>query len=137
MRKLWISGWCLLTVALVLYSIPRSYAVGLPGPSSSGLCVALDDTCGAVDSAFTPASVSISVKGAVTSVSCSGTSTTKPTKTTKCDGEALGGANENVPTQACVITIGGKSTSTDDWSETITTKGSVKLKCIFGAKDTK
>src|SRR5512137_3051609 len=103
MRKLSVLGWCLLSGALVFYAAPRAFAVALPGPSSTGLCVALDHTCAAVDSKFTPTSVSVKVSGAVTSVSCSGTTTMLPTKTTKCDGEALGGGSgETTPTQACV-----------------------------------
>jgi hypothetical protein len=131
-------GGSLIIGLFVLAAPNHAFAAAPPGPSTTGLCVALDDTCAAIDSNFKPTAASASVKGAVTSTTCSGTTTKLPTKALKCDGETLGGASgETAPTQACVMTLGGTSQSTDDWSETISTKGKVTLVCKFGGSDTK
>jgi hypothetical protein len=115
----------------------NGFAVTPPGPSTNGSCVALDNTRATIDNTFAPAATSASVKAGVTTTSCSGTTTKLPTKAVKCNGETLGGAGgETAPTQACVMTLGGASKSTDDWTETISTKGKVTLTCKFGGSDT-
>ncbi len=106
---------------------------------STGPCEALDDTCAAVDNTFTFSSVMVSLKSpTVGSLTCSGTTKTLPAKTTKCDGEKLGGAfPETAPTQPCSMTLGSTTLTTDDWTETISKAGKVKLTCKFGGTDTK
>ena len=113
--------------------------VTIPTLGSTGTCEALDDTCAAVDSTFTASSVMVSLKSStVGSLTCSGTTTTLPAKTKKCDGEKLGGASgETAPTQACSMTLGSTTLTTDDWTETISKAGKVRLTCKFGGTDNK
>jgi hypothetical protein len=131
-------------------SVPSSFAVAasatatatpLPGPNAFS-CTALDKTCSAVDTKFTPTSSSINLKTSGSTVTgsftCKGTTTNKPTKAAKCDGEALGGSNgETSPTQPCSLTIGSTTLTTDDWSETISASGQVSEKCTWGGTDKK
>jgi hypothetical protein len=133
---------CLLAGAFWLYGSAGALAQVLPGPVGTGTCAVLDSTCAAADSAFVPTSVKVSVSHGVTTLACSGTTTTAlPTKTTKCDGQTLGLANggtENAPSQGCVITLGATvSPATDDWTETITKNGRVTLTCKSGGPDRK
>jgi hypothetical protein len=117
---------------------PMTANAAAPGVSVTGLCVALDKTCGAVDNTFAPTSVRVSNSGRVVTALCVGATNTRPTKTTRCDGEALGGTSgEITPTQPCAMTLGGTTFSTDDWSETITAAGRVSLACRFGGADKK
>jgi hypothetical protein len=74
----------------------------------------------------------------VTTAMCTGTTTVPPTKTTKCDGETLGGASgESAPLQPCTILLGTTSAAIDDWSEVITKSGKVILTCKSGGSDKK
>jgi hypothetical protein len=140
MGKFSIWGWPLvIVVALIVHAPARALAVAAPGTTATGTCAVLDNTCAATDATFVPTSIKLSVSGSgVVSLTCLGTTTAKPTKTTKCDGEKLGGANgETAPTQPCAMTLGVNAVSTDDWTETITKSGNVTLKCTAGGKDKK
>jgi hypothetical protein len=138
MRKVSIVKSGLLAGALWLAGPAGALAVTAPGPAATGTCAVLDNTCMAADTTFTPTSVKISKSATTTSVVCSGTTTKKPTKATKCDGEALGGTSgETAPLQPCTITLGTTALTTDDWTEVITPSGNVKLICKSGGSDTK
>jgi hypothetical protein len=133
-----ILGSCLLGSALLVVVPAGALAVALPGTTVTGTCAVLDNTCAASDTNFSPTSVKVSVAGGVTTAMCSGTTTNKPTKTTKCDGEILGGAmGETAPLQPCTILIGTTSVHIDDWSEVITSSGKVTLLCKSSGSDTK
>jgi hypothetical protein len=139
MRKFSIVSSSLLVGALSFGGVGSALAVTLPGTAGTGTCAVLDNTCMAADTTFVPTSVKVSKSGAITSVVCAGTTTKKPTKATKCDGETLGGTTtgETAPTQPCTITLGTTAVTTDDWLEVITPSGNVKLTCKAGATDTK
>jgi hypothetical protein len=139
MKRFWMFSLGLgLIIGTLAFYRPTPAVAAAPGPSATGLCTVLDSTCAAIDNGFTPTSVKVSVSGSVTSVTCSGTTTSTVTSAVKCDGETLGGTSgETAPTQPCVITLGGTSTSIDDWKETISKSGKVKLTCKSGGTDTK
>jgi hypothetical protein len=138
MAKFWLVGGSLLIGALLLNAAPRALAAVAPGVSATGTCVALDDTCAAVDSTFTPLSAMVSLKTSTTgSMTCTGTTTTLPTKATTCEGEKLGGSSEGDPTQPCTMTVGAATLITDDWTETVSKSGKVKITCNFGGSDPK
>jgi hypothetical protein len=139
MKTVSILGSCLLAGAFWLSGPAGALAQVKPGPAATGTCAVLDDTCAAADATFVPIFVSVKKAGDVTTVTCMGTTTKKPAKATKCDGETLGGnAGETAtPPQGCVITLGSTATSIDDWSEIISTSGKVTLKCKSGGTDTK
>lgn len=139
MRKVSIVSSGLLVGALALGGVGSALAVTLPGVSGTGTCAVLDNTCMAADGTFTLTSIKVSKAGAVTSLTCMGTTSNKPKKATKCDGETLGGTTtgESAPTQPCTITLGTTATTTDDWLEVITPSGNVKLMCKAGGADTK
>jgi len=142
-KRLLIFG---LLCSVSVFSSPKLVgALAAPGPTISGICVVLDSTCAAVDSSFVPTFVSAKLSRNVVTVVCQGTTSNKPTKTTICDGEKLGGPNgETAPLQPCSGTLFSglplaalKSSLSDDWSEVISKTGSVKLTCTIGGKDTK
>ena len=138
MRKVSIVSSGLLVGALALGGVGSAMAQALPGVSGTGTCAVLDNTCKAADTTFALTSIKVSKAGAVTSLTCMGTTTKKPTKATKCDGETLGGTSgETTPTQPCTITLGTTAITTDDWLEVITPSGNVKLMCKSGGSDTK
>jgi hypothetical protein len=139
MRKFAVLYCCLLIAVFALYRPVPALAVAAPGTAVTGTCGVLDDTCAASDATFVPTSVKVSVSSAgITTVTCSGTTTKKPTKATKCDGETLGGTSgETAPLQPCSITLGTKAVTVDDWLEVISPSGNVKLICKAGGTETK
>jgi hypothetical protein len=138
MKSVSIFGSCLLVGALWLYGPASALAVVIPGTGITGTCAVLDNTCAASDATFVPTSVKVSAAGSVTTATCSGTTTNKPTKKVKCDGETLGGSSgETTPTQPCEIMLGTTAATIDDWTETISTSGKVTLTCKSGGSDPK
>lgn len=141
MKRLLILG--LLCSAYVFSSPMPAGADALPGVSVTGTCAVLDNTCAALDSSFAPTFVSVRNSGNVVTIVCQGTTSNKPTKTTTCDGEKLGGPNgETAPLQPCFATLSSslplaalQNTTSDDWSEVISKTGSVKMTCTIGGKD--
>jgi hypothetical protein len=131
-----LSGGLAIGLATILGSPVHAAA---PGPSTTGLCAALDQTCGALDTKFAATSVKVSNSHGITSTTCTGATTNKPKKAVHCLGETLGGTSgeTTTPPQACVMTLGGSSVSTDDWTEVITPSGTVSLVCRFGGSDAK
>jgi len=89
-------------------------------------CTFLEDNCTTVDATAVATSTSISVNAAgVWTATCVGTTTILPKKTTKCVGKTLA-ANCGLET------FSGKDkgpVDTEDWVETISPKGSIKLTC--------
>jgi hypothetical protein len=92
--------------------------------------------CTLGDTGFSATSVSVKVSGKETTATCIGTTTKKPAKLTKCDGELLGGG-ETTPTQPCTILLGSAALHIDDWAETVSSSGKVTLKCTASPTDTK
>jgi hypothetical protein len=112
-------------------------------PLNFGVCdFVLANDCKSLDTTSSPTSDKISVNSAgVWTSTCLGTTGAKPTRTTKCDGETLNGSmGDTVPQFACELVLLGDDTETgqvftDDWSETITPSGSVKMTCKFDPKE--
>jgi hypothetical protein len=134
MRKFSALGWCLLIAVFAFYR---------PGPA---LAQAVTGTCGAVlvdcvtsDTTFIPTDARVSVSSTgVTSAVCVGTTANKPGIAVTCDGEKVNGANgDTTPAHPCTMMLGATSVGVDDWHETISTSGSVKLTCVAGAPDPK
>jgi hypothetical protein len=140
-------GSCLLAGAFWFYGSASALAqtpTPTPTPGSTaetavtGTCAVLDNTCAASDTTFVPTSVKVSVTKTITTATCLGTTTALPAKTTKCNGETLGGASgETAPLQPCTILLGTTSAAIDDWTETITKTGKVTLTCKSGGTDKK
>jgi len=60
-----------------------------------------------------------------------------PTDKVVLSGEKLGGTSgETAPTQPLSVTVGGKTVTTDDWTETIWWTGKVTLRAVIKAGDT-
>jgi hypothetical protein len=138
MKRVSIFGSYLLAGAVWLSGPASALAVALPGTAVTGTCAVLDNTCLAADATFVPTSVSVKTAGAVTTATCSGTTTNKPAKKAKCDGETLGGVNgETTPLQPCTILLGTTALHIDDWTETISTSGKVSLMCKASGTDKK
>jgi hypothetical protein len=144
MRKSFVAalGGPLLAAVLAFYGPASALAQTLPGPAVTANCPVLDQTCSTTDTTFTPTSVKVSVSsGGIMTVTCSGTTTNKPSKAVKCDGEKLGGSSGESPTgvlQPCSITLGsGSPVLTDDWQEIISPSGNVKVACKAGGNDSK
>jgi hypothetical protein len=103
----------------------------------------LANDCKSLDTTSTVTSDKISVSSAgVWTSTCLGTTGVKPTRATKCDGETLNGSmGDPVPQFACELLMAGNGAETgpvltDDWTETITPSGSVKMTCKFDPKET-
>jgi hypothetical protein len=138
MKTTSVFGSCLLAGALWISGVTGAPAQTAPGPAATVTCAVLDNTCGASDTTFVPTSVKVSVLAGVTTATCAGSTTNKPAKVTKCNGETLGGTGgETTPTQPCVITLGTTAASIDDWTESISPSGKVTLMCKSGGKDPK
>jgi hypothetical protein len=113
-------------------------------PVNFGVCdFVLANDCNSLDATSVPTSDKISVNSAgVWTSTCLGTTGAKPTKATKCDGETLNGSmGDPAPQFACELRLFGDDTETgpvftDDWSETITPSGNVKMTCKFDPKET-
>src|SRR5260370_14421842 len=134
MKRFSILAWCLSIGLAVFCGPPAALAAPKAVVEIVGGCATLEDDCKTLDLNFTPdsAKVSVTPSGVWTST-CAGTTTVKPTKATKCDGETLNkDTGESDPQFACEIALvkqGGATTVfTDDWSETITPSGHVTMK---------
>jgi hypothetical protein len=105
----------------------------------TGTCgVVLASDCVTSDTTFIPTAARVSVSAGVTTVQCLGTTTKIPLTATTCDGERVNRTSgENSPAHPCSITLGSTSVGVDDWYETISISGSVKLVCSSGGTDTK
>jgi len=127
-----------LIAVLAFYWPGLALAQAVPGVAVMGTCGVLDKTCLSSDGTFVPTAVRVSVSAGVTTVECLGTTTILPTTATACDGERLNRtSSESMPASPCAITLGTTSVHVDDWYETISTLGSVKLTCSAGGTDTK
>jgi hypothetical protein len=109
------------------------------------MCNVVEMDCNTHDGGFTVSSSKVSVNTAgVWTSTCLGITTNKPTKATKCDGETSNGSAGDTasPQFACLLLMqnDGSSTTgpvfTDDWIETITPSGNVKMTCKFDPKET-
>lgn len=125
---------CCLSIGLAAFCRPtpalaQSVIIGGCGFVLSSDCTSPDNT-----SVVTSAKIALNAAGVWTS-SCTGTTTTPPTKTTKCDGETLNAAGtEGAPTVPCQLSLAQFSSTTgpvlsDDWTETITPAGKIHLVC--------
>ena len=106
-----------------------------------GFVVASDCVSPDTLSKVTSDKISLSSAG-VWTASCTGTTTTAPTKATKCDGETLNASGtEGTPVDPCEMQLEQFSSTTgpiftDDWTETITPTGKIHLICKFSATET-
>jgi hypothetical protein len=123
-RKILIVGLLTATACSTVLRVSSALA---DEPSASASCGAVDKTCASLDSAFVPTSITVSSSGGTTKVACTGATTNKPKKTTACSGD-----DKTSETQGCSITLGNQTLGTDDWTETISSSGKVKLACQFG-----
>jgi hypothetical protein len=136
MRKFSALGWCLLTAVFAFYRPGPALAV--TSAAVSGNCSVFGLDCKTADPLFVPTAARVSVSAGVTTAECVGTTPTLPGPTAKgCDGEFM---NRNLPsdgstTAPCNITLGGASVAVDDWHETISTAGIVKLTCKVSTPD--
>jgi hypothetical protein len=131
---------CCLSIGMAVFCRPtpanaQSAVIGGCGFVLSSDCTSPDNT-----SLVTSVKVSLNAAGVWTS-SCSGTTTTLPTKATKCDGEVLNAATEAAPTDPCSLSLEQFGSTTgpvlsDDWTETITPSGKIHLVCTFKANET-
>jgi hypothetical protein len=131
---------CCLSIGLAVFCRPapalaQSVIIGGCGFVLSSDCTSPDNT-----SLVTSAKISLNAAGVWTS-SCSGTTTTPPTKATKCDGEVLNVGTEGAPTVPCQLSLAQFSGTTgpvltDDWTETITPSGKIHLVCTFKPNET-
>lgn len=141
MKRFSVLAWCL-SIGVAVFCGPAT-ALAAPNPVVVilGGCATLEDDCKTLDKTMVPDSAKASVnKAGVWTSTCTGTTTVKPAKATKCDGETLnGGTGESSPQFACAMELLGEGTNnavfTDDWSETITPSGHVTMKCKFDAKE--
>jgi hypothetical protein len=137
---------CSLLISLSLFGRPTGT---LAAPSAVdavvGECVVLESDCATIDMslAITSTKTSLSAAGVWTST-CTGTTINKPTKTTKCDGERLSGSGGDTPSPqfACAmefigyLSVNAGPVYTDDWTETISPSGIVKMTCKFDPNET-
>ena len=132
-----------LSIGLAVFCRP---ATALAAPKAVvvivGICGVLEDNCTTADSSFVVSSAKVSVNAAgVWTSTCEGKTTHTPTKATKCVGETLNGtAGDTSPQFACGLETEGAGgingpVFTDDWSETITPSGHVKMTCKFSPKE--
>ena len=134
MRKLSALGWFLFIAVFAFYRPVPALAQAVTG--TCGVVLASD--CVTSDTTFIPTAARVSVSAGVTTVQCVGTTTTLPATATTCDGERVNRTSaENTPAHPCSITLGSTSVGVDDWYETISTSGSVKLVCSAGGTDPK
>src|ERR1700726_4657506 len=93
-------------LGLSVFSQPAPAGAGSAATEIVGSCVFLSKDCLTVDkiAVVTSASISVNSAGGWTA-SCSGTTTNKPTKATKCDGEALNNVpgTESAPNNFCLL----------------------------------
>jgi hypothetical protein len=127
-----------LAAVFAFYRPVPALAQAVPGVAVTGTCGVVDTTCVHPDTSFVPTIVRVSVSAGVTTVDCEGTTINKPAIATACDGESLNRkSTEAMPAFPCSIMLGATSVGVDDWHETISTSGSVKLTCSAGGTDTK
>jgi hypothetical protein len=126
---------------LLMFSIPRS-VLAQNATLISTFCHLLQDNCLSLDNLAVISSTSISRNSAgVWTATCTGTTSIKPLKPTKCEGEMLNTGTEASPVNACAMQLSGDGTfvgpvSTDDWTETISPSGAVKMTCKLNPKET-
>jgi hypothetical protein len=113
-----------------------------PGVATNAQCAFLEDDCATIDTSnvITRASISVNAAG-IWTASCTGTTTHVPKKATICNGETLNKGTEAAPTVPCNLETFGSGgnkgpKAVDDWVETISTAGNVKLTCKFNPKET-
>jgi len=144
MKRVSFLGSCLLVGALVLYAAPRALAadtVVAGGKPSCGGSGAVDVTraCATPDLGFTVTGVTVKTSNGVTTLTCTGMTTNfVKNATTTCDGETLNGKLEPTAgsiTFACDVPVSGSLVGTDDWTESVSGSGFVKLTCKTGGKD--
>jgi hypothetical protein len=137
MKKFSVLGWCLLAAVFAFYQ-PGLALAQVAAVSGTGTCGVVSPTDCATAMAFTPTSVRMSVSAGVTTMVCQGTTSPAPLTNLACDGERVNRASlEATPLHPCSITVGTTTVPTDDWYETISTTGAVKLTCTAGGTDLK
>jgi hypothetical protein len=132
MRKLATILGSGLVFGLVAYYQPAAaLAASLPGPNISGTAAVLDYAGTAIDSKFVATTTSIIAPGGGTTyIRIGGTTTNEPTDTVVLRGAKLGGASGTL-----TVTVGGKTLTTDEWSETVDWTGNVTLKAVIREED--
>jgi hypothetical protein len=140
-KAVWTSelAWVFLLGIFVIYR-PISATAQQAAITGSGTCQFLENDCATLDSTASLSSLNISVNSkGVWTATCRGTTTIKPSKSTRCVGETLNTGTEDAPINACELQLASGVTTgpvfTDDWNETITPSGKVTLKCSFNPKE--
>jgi hypothetical protein len=127
---------CCLSIGLAAFCRPTP---ALAQPVIIGGCgFVLSSDCTSPDNTSLVKSVKVSVNAAgVWTSDCTGTTTTTPTKATKCDGETLNAnSTEASPADPCQLSLAQFNSTTgpvlsDDWTETVTPSGNIHLVCKF------
>jgi hypothetical protein len=113
------------------YQPAAALAASAPGPNISGTAAVLDYEGTAVDSKFVANTTSIIAPGGGTTyIRIAGTTTNEPTDTVVLRGTKLGGTAGTL-----TVTVGGKTLTTDEWSEIIEWTGNVTLKAVIREED--
>ena len=145
-RSLLLNLICSSLISLSLFGRPTGALAAPMGVSAVvGSCAVLENDCATIDMslAITSTKTALSAAGVWTST-CTGTTINKPSKTTKCNGETLSGSGGDTPSPqfACAmefigfLAVNAGPVYTDDWTETISPSGNVKMTCKFDPKET-
>jgi hypothetical protein len=131
---------CVSLIGLLMIAWPARVNAQSAAITATATCDFLGNDCATVDSTASLNSITLALSSAgVWTATCRGTTTTKPSKITHCDGETLNTGTEAVPINACELQLGSGVTNgpvfTDDWTETIGTSGKVTLRCNFNPKE--
>ena len=145
-RFLQLNVASVLVLALGVVCRPGSASAVTPVPVTDiiGACdFVLSTDCVSPDDTSTTTSVKIALnKAGVWTATCDGTTTSKPTKAKKCDGEALNSTGtEDAPVDPCGLQLSQNAGTTgpvftDDWTETISASGNIHLACTFKSTET-